>query len=236
MVVNPSILKLDDECPISLDGNTFDFHQKVKYLGLIMNNKLTWEVQISKICRNVFFTLKRLWPMSQFTSIQTRQKLITLLIVSQFLYSDVFFQSPQQVLAINSCAGYIYGIFRYELISNYTNRILGGPLAVYYSMRICCMIKKIIKSGGRQYLFDELRFGQSSSLFYLLDPAHSLNARACSFFVQGTILWNDLPPDVKRGGSMDKFRVECLSHLARSASLEASKVSEFKNEIKMIMK
>jgi hypothetical protein len=69
IVVNPRLLQLDDVCQILLDGNTIDFHQKVKKLGLIMNSKLTWDDQISKICRNVFFTLERLWLMSQFTPI-----------------------------------------------------------------------------------------------------------------------------------------------------------------------
>jgi hypothetical protein len=111
-----------------------------------------------------------------------------------FLYCDVIFSKSSArlrerlKLAFNSCARFIYSISRYEHISTYTNRILGVPLDMYYSMRIGCMINKIIKIGGPQYLFDELRFGQSSRLFNLLVPAHSLNARACSFFVQGTIL------------------------------------------------
>jgi hypothetical protein len=127
-----------------------------------MNSKLTWDDQISKICRNVFFTLKQLWPMSQFTPIQTCQKVVTSLIVPHFLYCDVIFSKSsvrlreRLKLAFNSCARYIYGISRYEHISTYTKRILGVPLDVYYSMRICCMINKIIKSGGPRYLFDEL--------------------------------------------------------------------------------
>jgi hypothetical protein len=46
------------------------------------------------------------------------------------------------------------------------------------------MINKIIKSGGPRYLFDELRFGQSSRLFNLLIPALSLNARSLFVFQQ----------------------------------------------------
>jgi hypothetical protein len=39
--------------------------QKVKRLGLMVHQNLTWSDQINKICRNVFFfTLKRLWPMA----------------------------------------------------------------------------------------------------------------------------------------------------------------------------
>jgi hypothetical protein len=95
-MANPRLLQYDDACQISLDGNTIAFHQKVKNLGLIMNSKLTWDDQKSKICRNVFFTLERLLLMSQFTPIQTRQKLVTSLIVPQFLYCDVIIPSPQQ--------------------------------------------------------------------------------------------------------------------------------------------
>jgi hypothetical protein len=62
MLVNPRLLQLGDACQILLDDNTIDFYQKVKNLGLMMNSKLTWDAQLSKICRNVFFTLKRLWP------------------------------------------------------------------------------------------------------------------------------------------------------------------------------
>jgi hypothetical protein len=51
MVVNSRFLQLDDACQVSFDGNTIDFHQKVKNLGLIMNGKLTWDDQISKICQ-----------------------------------------------------------------------------------------------------------------------------------------------------------------------------------------
>jgi hypothetical protein len=127
--------------------------------------------------------------MSQFKPIQTRQKLVTSLIVPQFLYCNVIFSKSsarlreRMKLAFNLCARYIYGIARYEHISTYIKRILGLTLDVYYSMRICCMINKIIKSDGPRYLFDELRLGQSSRLINLLVPAHSLNARVL-FMVQ----------------------------------------------------
>jgi hypothetical protein len=69
-----------------LDGNTIDFHQKVKKkLELIMNSKLTWDDQIWKICRNFFFTLKELWPMSQLTPSSHSSCIVML-----------FFPSPQQ--------------------------------------------------------------------------------------------------------------------------------------------
>jgi hypothetical protein len=47
---------------------------KVKSLGLMINQNLTWSDQINKIGRKSFFTMKRLWPMAHFTPIETRKK------------------------------------------------------------------------------------------------------------------------------------------------------------------
>jgi hypothetical protein len=86
-------------------------------LGLLINDKLTWDDQVSKVCRNVLFTLKRLWKMWHFTPFRTRHQLVTSLIVPQFLYCDVIFSKSTARLrerlkvTFNSCARYIFGIF-----------------------------------------------------------------------------------------------------------------------------
>jgi hypothetical protein len=224
LVVNPNASCTVASPQIKLGGNQIACFAKVKSLGLIINQNLTWSDQINKICRNVFFTLKRLWPMAHFTPIETRKKLVTSLIVPQFLYCDVVYSKTTLGLreklkvAFNSCARYIYGVSRYQHISQYTNRILGVPLDTYYSYRMCCAMFKLIRTGGPRYLFDRIRFGQSSRLFNLITPAHRTAARASSFFVQGAILWNGLPSSVRRENSVGRFREGCLSSLRRSES------------------
>jgi Reverse transcriptase (RNA-dependent DNA polymerase) len=222
LVVNPNISATLPSPQINLGGNPIACFEKVKSLGLIVNQNLTWSDQISKICRNVFYTLKRLWPMAHFTPIETRKKLVTSLIIPQFLYCDVIFsktasgQRDKLKVAINSCARYIYSVPRYQHISQFTNRILGVPLDTYYSYRICCMMHKLIRTGGPRYLFEELQFGHSIRLFNLITPAHRTASRASSFFVQGAILWNGLPSSVRREYSVGRFKEGCLSSLSRS--------------------
>jgi hypothetical protein len=172
---------------------------------------------VSKICRNVFFTLKRLWTRSLHTITNSPQ--------TGHWYCDAIFSKSTASLrerlkvAFNSCARYIFGISRFEHISHQRTEYWEYPLVLYNSYRICCTMYKIIKSGGPRYLFDVLRLGHSSLLFNLLTPAHSTTARAFSFFVQGTTLWNNLLPEVKREGSKGKFGGGCLSHLHQSASV-----------------
>jgi hypothetical protein len=55
------------------------------------------------------------------------------------------------------------------------------------------VIYRLIGSGRPGYLFDGLQFGRSARLFNLIIPSHRTSARASSFFVQGAILWNNLP-------------------------------------------
>jgi hypothetical protein len=57
---------------------------------------------------------------------------------------------------------------------------------------------RLIGSGRPGYLFDGLQFGRYARLFNLILPSPRTSARASSFFVQGAILWNGLPPALRR--------------------------------------
>jgi hypothetical protein len=91
MIVNPAGRPIDQTLGLRMCGSFIGFSRKVKNLGLVMNSEFTWDDQVSKVCRNVLFTLKRLWTMSQFTPLKKRHKLVTALIIPQFLYCDVIF-------------------------------------------------------------------------------------------------------------------------------------------------
>jgi hypothetical protein len=73
LVVNPNTSCTIASPQINLNGSQIACFAKVQSLGLMINQYLTWSDQINKICRNMFFTLKRLWPIMQFTSIDTRK-------------------------------------------------------------------------------------------------------------------------------------------------------------------
>jgi hypothetical protein len=77
-----SLLQLDDACQILLDGNTIDFQQKVKKLGLI----LTWGRGLTRHRKyaETFFSML-LWPMSQLTPSSHSSCIVML-----------FFPSPHQ--------------------------------------------------------------------------------------------------------------------------------------------
>jgi hypothetical protein len=154
-----------------------------------MNNELTWNDQVSNVCRNVLFTLRRVWTMWHSTPLRTCHKLMTSLIVPQILYCDVIFSISTARLrerlkvTFNSSARYIFGIS----ITQYTNQILGIPLDQYYRFRNCCTMNNITKTGCPRYLFTELQFDQSRRLFNIIIPVHKSSQMSTSFIIQGSV-------------------------------------------------
>jgi hypothetical protein len=212
--------------PVSMGCGTIPFCTKVKSLGLIINSRFAWDDQINIVCRRVYFTLKRLWTTASLTPVRTRLQLARSLVVPMFLYCDVIFSKvalglrDKLRLAYNSCARYVFGIRRSEHISGYSFRILGLPLAKYYSFRICCQMYKIVSTQKPDYLFRELQFGRSARLTNLIIRRHHFSATASSFFVRGAVLWNCLPVSVRGESSEGRFRSRCRAFVEETAIAE----------------
>jgi Reverse transcriptase (RNA-dependent DNA polymerase) len=205
---------------IKLGRDFIEYYDKVKNLGIIFNNKLKWDDQISKVCSSVCLDLRRMWPMASFTPKETRKKLVTSLIIPKFSYCNEIYGKSWDGLrerlkvSFNNCARYINGVPRSQHISEYTNQILGMPLDTYFTWRWLCLMHKLIANHQPSYLFDVLQFGRSSRLAGLIPPLHRLSAHGFSFFVQGVSLWNGLPLSVREAGS--GFSGECRLYLLRS--------------------
>jgi hypothetical protein len=143
MIINPFLLSIDVSTQIRLGADVIPCYKKLKNL---IDQDLTWDNQVNKIGRNVFYTLSRLWHMADFTPVETRRKLVTSLIVPLFYYCDIIFcRSSMRLrerlkLAFNSCARDIYSISRFRHISPFVNMILEVPLDTYYSFRVCCNV------------------------------------------------------------------------------------------------
>lgn len=63
-------LMFSDINHISIDGNIVPFEKKVRNLGVIMNSTLTWDDNIGLICSKVYCTLKILYSLKSYLSLQ----------------------------------------------------------------------------------------------------------------------------------------------------------------------
>jgi hypothetical protein len=96
-------------------GIRVGYTNKVRNLGMIVDNRLSFRDQANDIRRRVNFALSRLWHYADVTPVLTRKRLVQPLIVPYCLYCDVIYSQAsagvnrQLNVTFNSCARYIYG-------------------------------------------------------------------------------------------------------------------------------
>ncbi|XP_055714303.1 uncharacterized protein LOC129808549 [Phlebotomus papatasi] len=155
----------DEEIPLS---------SKVKNLGVIFNDTLTWSDHVAEICRKVFLTLRTL----------------------RRAHAE---EHSRLRLAFNSCLRYVFGLRKYDHVSAYGDSILGLPLPGYLDTRVVDFISRILSTGRPRYLTELVVAGSSSRSSCLRVPGSGSRKFRNSIFVEGVILWNALPRERKRG-------------------------------------
>ena len=201
---------------VKVNGDEISYVPKIRNLGIIFNEKLTWNDHVDEMCKKISFGLRKLWTCSHFTPTEIRRRLILALILPLFTYGDVVFslslnsacQHRLNVL-FNSCASYVFGIKRYEHISSFSPRIIGCSLQQYYKIRVCSFIYRLIKTCCPSYLYNQLKFSMSARTRHLIIPRSRFSLMNSSFFVKAIITWNLLPLTVRNASSTVKFKVLC---------------------------
>lgn len=204
--------------PLYVGSEVVKPQSNVSNLGIVIDCNLKWKGQIESVVSKIYGVLARLWRLAAFTPRSLRKKLVVMLCLPYINYGDVVlgrldaFSIRKLQLVLNSCTRYIYSLRKYDSISGYSTAILGCNLDSYTKYRWCIYMYKLITLRKPPYLFDKLSFSRSSRLFNLNIPLHSSTQLNNSFFVQAVIVWNGLPPMVKRATSIGKFKKICFEH------------------------
>lgn len=207
---------LGDYPPIYMYGVDIEQSKLVKNLGLIMNNKFSWEDHAAKISQRIFIGLRSLWPLSNSTPVRTRLLLAKSLLLPHLDYcSEVFYygldSSTMKVLekSVKSIARYVYGLKWNDSTESYIVRLLGSSLDTFLKVRCMCFLYKLDRSGQPAYLKNLLRLGQSSRSMQFIIPRFQLAVGSKTLFGQGLMDWNLIPVKVRMVNSVSVFRKNC---------------------------
>jgi hypothetical protein len=90
------------------------------------------------------------------------------------------------------CTRYLFGLRRFDHISEFSRGILGYTLFEYLELRLACFINKIGLVGALSYLSSLLVLGRFSRhrLITVQRPAPSTSLRGDSTVYRGIRLWN----------------------------------------------
>ena len=162
-----------------LGGEVISYSDRVKNLGVVFNKTLTWDAHVDYLTVCVYGILRRFWLLAYATPINIRRKLVVSLILPYFLYCDVVLSSmSSEVLGrlnvlFNSCTRYVFGLRRYDHLSEFRTNILGCDFNTFLKYRYLLFLFKILRSKSPSYLYGIIRPGQSSraqNLIVFLNP------------------------------------------------------------------
>lgn len=219
MIVYRTLLETSCFPPITLNSSVIPYTNRVKNLGIIINNTLSWNDHVDLVIARTYACLRTLWPTAHCTPLRVRRMLIKSLVLPIIFYGDIIFAGMNAgslrklELAFNACTRYVYGLRKYDHISAYRTLLLGCNLANYFQFRSCMFVFNLIRSGRPEYLASRIKFLTSNRSLDLAVPTHTVQCSRHSFFVQGVRTWNAIPILIRKSNTVGSFKTGLLKFL-----------------------
>lgn len=208
---NKTICKdLSDYFNIYINDIKIPIVEKVKSLGLIMDNTFRYRDQISKYICQGYQTLRKLYPHRSHLHIEIKKRLCEALVLSNFNFCVPIYHSAiekvteERIQKIQkSCLRFIYGIRKYDHISH---KLVDAGWLNMSNRRILlcqCLYHQIIITKTPPYLCNKITYRTDihnvTTRFRSLisPPLHSTACYERSFTYQIYRMYNSLPNDFK---------------------------------------
>jgi hypothetical protein len=205
---------------IVINNSEIDYSKYVKNLGILLDENLNWNKQISSVCQKVHFKLHQLYNFRASTPEETRIRLVKTLIMpildqSDFVYCNI---SEQQLARLqvtqNKAIRYIFNIKRNEHITPYYSKILMLKMKERRELHMLSTTHKILHGYLPAYLNDMCvsmsnvsDHDTRSNAFSLRAPFVGRDAPEYSFRVKCYRLWNVVPKVLCENLSSSFFKI-----------------------------
>lgn len=212
LIICKKSVKIESQIDIFLGGTKIDIVSSVRNLGVIFNNTLTWSDHINRSCGRVYCMLRSLWTTQYYTPLKIRLLLAKTYILPTLLYSsEVFYgcnskDTLKLKTTFNNVVRYIYGLKKFDHISQYSNRIFGMTFDNYLMQKNLVLLHKIVMTKMPKYLFIRLQFTRSSRGNGIIQFRHNDTASERQFFILTIRLWNQLPAYIQNTSNAIKFK------------------------------
>ena len=189
-----------------------------KYLGLFIDNNLSWDMQCDKLCRHISGKIAVLRRIRSF--------------IKPSIMKSIYDRTVQPVIDYGCSVWYNTTCKNLEKLQNYAARIISGNFD-YINVRSIPLIRslkwmtiserceyftamlmfKAINGLVPNYLSDSIAMASEAHdwdtrLSESLDahiPSHNSSALKRSFIYNGSVLWNALPEEIKASDSLFTF-------------------------------
>ena len=228
MLISSSRRFLSDDLEICIDGQNLKYVNCANYLGMKIDNHLTWNDYVNKLCSNVASKLNRLRRLQNTVSKDVLCKIYLSMIQPCIDYAiSVWGQTSQ------------YNILKIQRLQNYAARIVTNNFDYIHCRGInivndlkwmnvkkrcdyftCILMFKCIHGLAPNYLVDDVvmnfdvngMFTRSHDMNVYVPYVSSQFAKR-SFKYSGAILWNELPSFLKDLHNISDFKRHLKCHI-----------------------
>ncbi|XP_074107215.1 uncharacterized protein LOC141532664 [Cotesia typhae] len=208
---------------IVINNVVIDYTNNVKYLGVILDNILSWHDQVIMVCNRSMRCLARLKMNNELFNYQIRRRLVAALILPMFDYCTAAYTDMSGTLQkklqrkLNACIRFIFRLARHDHITP-SRRSLGWlTLSGRRDFLIACTVFKMLRlhyDGILMHGFSVLtsvRVRSDRQTDVLSLPYARTVTYDKSFLVTAVKVWNQLPEEIVQIIDYSEFRSKCYS-------------------------
>ena len=113
-------------------------------------------------------------------------------------------------VTFNNIVRYIYGLRKYDHVSEYTSLVYGMSFDNLIKIRVLTLLHKVINTQQPMYLYEHLRFSRSLRNNNVVPIKHTSLKSKRQFLIYSIHLWNKIPPQFQRISDVRKFKNSIL--------------------------
>ena len=188
---------------IVLNNKQIEFVESARNLGLMFTKTLSWNYHIRLTIGRIYGGLRLLWTNHKITPLKTRIILAKTLLVPIMLYGCEIFHNCDYEhkrklnVAYNSIARYIFGLRRYDHVSEFSRSIYGITLESLFKFRSLLLLNNIMQTRQPPYLYDKICHSRSSRSLNLVPLRYTFLISERQFFITAIRMWNCLPRSIR---------------------------------------
>lgn len=201
-----------------LGDSHIEIVETAKNLGVTINEYLDWSDHVNITTGKIYGMLRNLWCTQWFTPLKIRMDLAKTYLIPTLLYGCEIFafcsSASKRKLNVtyNNIARYIFGLKRFESVSEFSKQIFGISFDNLLICRSLIFLHKIIYTGYPTYLFEKLTFLRSNRGKCLKQIKHNIQLSEQHFFFNVIRIWNQLPPNLQTNSNARQFKTLVFNH------------------------
>jgi hypothetical protein len=218
---------------IRLMDENFELLTCAKNLGFIIDERLSFDQQITSVCKKGFAMLRSLWRISsRINNVALKTQLVHSCILAQIDYcNSMYCDLPEKSIKrlqrlMNASVRFIFNIARYDNVSitDLLKKCHLLPVKLRIQFKVCLLVYKCFHAESPEYLqnliepkksLESLRVSSDTTLIHhpQLSPQNYKNRK---FSAVAPKYWNELPRHIRESPSLPVFKSRLKTFLFNS--------------------